>query len=223
MLEIKKYRIGYLYTNVYFIFDSESREAVIIDPAAMPEKIIKIVDELDIKPIKIFLTHGHMDHMLAAEEISKHYNIDIYAGENELELLKDPVGNLSRRFRCEMTLLNVKTFKDSETFKLFGRIWHVLSTPGHTGGSLSYYIEETSKENADGILISGDTLFKESYGRTDFPSGSEEDIIKSIVLKLLVLPESTKVYPGHEDTTTIEHERKYNPAVHLYRMRGFDA
>lgn len=103
--------------------------------------------------------------------------------------------------------------RDGQVLHLLGDEWKVLSTPGHTAGSVCYYLE------AEQVLISGDTLFHESMGRTDLPTGSSSAIVKSITEKLFVLPDDTMVYPGHGDPTTIGYEKKYNPVTAYSRFR----
>ena len=103
--------------------------------------------------------------------------------------------------------------RDGEVLHMIGFDWKVIETPGHTEGSVCYYIE------AEEVLISGDTLFAQSLGRTDLPTGSSRKILDSIRDRLLVLPEDTMVYPGHGDQTTIRFERKYNPVAVYYNRR----
>ena len=130
-------------------------------------------------------------------------------------MLQDPSLNLTGTLGTEQMTVNADYLvRDGELLHLIGFDWKVLETPGHTEGSVCYYVEK------EGVLISGDTLFAESLGRTDLPTGSVQKIIASITEKLLVLPEDTMVYPGHGEQTTIAHERQYNPvAVYVRRRR----
>jgi len=224
MLKISKFVTGILDTNVYFIYDTDTHECVLIDPADQADHIINIIDnELHVEPVAILLTHGHFDHMIAASEVSKHYNIRIYVNELDAYLLTDKNLNLSTDFDepVAITRDEFDTYKDGQVLKYLGRDFKVIGTPGHTPGSSCFYIEDGLTYTADDseesriipVLISGDTLFKMSYGRTDFPGGSQEAIFNSIKDKLLVLPSETTVFPGHGPQSSIGIEQKYNPAA----------
>ena len=129
----------------------------------------------------------------------------MYACEAERELLKNPRMNVSEQAgRACSTYADIYV-KDGQELELAGIKIRVIATPGHTEGGCCYYVEEA------GILIAGDTLLQESVGRTDFPTGSMSTLVHSVQDKLFVLPDDTKVYPGHGDSTTIGHEKRYNP------------
>ncbi len=224
MLKISKFVTGILDTNVYFIYDTDTHKCVLIDPADQADHIINIIDnELHVEPVAILLTHGHFDHMIAASEVSRHYNIRIYVNELDAYLLTDKNLNLSTDFDepVAITKDEFDTYKDGQVLKYLGRDFKVIGTPGHTPGSSCFYIEDGLTYTPDGseesriipVLISGDTLFKMSYGRTDFPGGSQEAIFNSIKEKLLVLPSETTVFPGHGPQSSIGIEQKYNPAA----------
>lgn len=190
-----------LRTNTYLAYNEESRECLVIDPADQGYRIIGKMDELALKPCAILLTHGHFDHIGAAEELRERYQIKIYAMEEERQILTTE-DNLASMIRRQIHLEGDVYLKDSQMLQLAGYDIKVIHTPGHTIGSCCYYVEK------EGILFSGDTLFSSSYGRTDFPTGSEGSILRSITEKLLVLPEKTLVYPGHNEETTIGLERQ---------------
>ena len=156
------------------------------------------------EPKAILLTHGHFDHILAAEDIRRTFHIPILASEREMELLEEPDMNLSSTYEESMSLTADRWLKDGETLELLGKKWSVIHTPGHTAGCLCYYIED------ENLLFSGDTLFLESVGRTDLPTARPGEIIDSVVKKLFVLPDETKVYPGHGGSSTMGHEKQYN-------------
>ena len=192
MLKVSKYVTGVVQTNVYFCYDDETRACVIIDPAANAPHIIRIIEEeLHLKPEAILLTHGHFDHIMAAKDVAQHFGIKIFACADEAETLADPKRNLSGNFGVEVTLQpgEYETFRDGDTLHHLGREWKVLETPGHTPGSCCFYIADGLSFQPEGatepkiypVLFSGDTLFKESFGRTDFTGGSQEAIVKSIV------------------------------------------
>ncbi len=195
-------------TNCYICRNSETNAGFIVDPGDNAARIIAKTDQLGVKPEKIILTHSHYDHIGAAEEVAKHYGIQIFIGEKEAAFLHDPVSNLSASFTDTAVTLNADvTLSDGEEVELAGFTAKVILTPGHTPGGICLYFEDQK------TLISGDTLFCESLGRTDFPGGNTRQIVTSIINKLFVLPDDTKVYPGHMGETTIEHEKKYNPCA----------
>lgn len=206
-LEVQSLVLGSVGTNVYFLKNKETAELLIVDPAASPERIIDKVTEMDGKPVGILLTHGHFDHILAAEEVKEHYEIPIYATVYERKHLNNPALNLSGFSGKACSLSVDEETEDLEQLEIAGFEIQVLHTPGHTPGSCCYYLK------AEDVLMSGDTLFCGSVGRTDFPGGSAREIVDSFHRLIKLLPEETKVYPGHDKTTTIGYEKRYNPFV----------
>lgn len=205
---IQTFVLGDVSTNCYLVFNENTREAVVVDPADNAPYILNKCRELQVMPVAILLTHGHFDHILAVKDICRAFPCKVYAGCEEDRLLQDPYLNLTGTLGTDQTSIEADVLtKDGETFSLIGFLWKVLETPGHTCGSVCYYIE------AEQVLISGDTLFANSLGRTDLPTGSMREIVRSIREKLLVLPEDTMVYPGHGEPTTIAHEKRYNPVA----------
>lgn len=212
--------LGMISTNCYLVYEnSREREegelvsGVIIDPADNGAYILNKCKELSIKPEAVLLTHGHFDHILAAEEVRRAFHIPVYACEKEMDLLKEPDLNLSRTGGEAVSLEADYWLKDGQELELLGRKWKVLSTPGHTAGSVCYYIEEEQ------VLFSGDTLFCQSVGRTDLPTGKSSELVDSVVRILLALPEETKVYPGHGEGTKIGYEKKRNPLAEREKRR----
>lgn len=203
-LRIQTMVLGMVSTNTYILYREGESQAVIVDPADYPDRILDKCRELKLTPAAIVLTHGHFDHIGAVEGILKDYPVEVIAGEKEEKLIKDPGLNLSGQFGRGYGVKLTRPVKDGEEFSLLDLTWKVLETPGHTAGSVCYYIA------GEGILLSGDTLFRESYGRTDFPGGSSRQLTESIG-RLFQLPEDTAVYPGHDMATTIGHEKQYNP------------
>lgn len=207
-MSIKIYHavLGEIGTNCYVIVNEAVKRCVIVDPADQPESIGTMIDKCGSKPSAALLTHGHYDHMTAAEAIKDKYDINIYAGEHEKDVLLQPDKNLSGIMgRHPVSLEADQWLSDGDELELAGIKIKVLHTPGHTEGGVCYYIPEAS------ALFSGDTLFAESVGRTDFPTGSMGKLISGIKNKLLLLPDDTVVYPGHGDATTIAYEKQYNP------------
>lgn len=203
---IKAFVLGQVSTNCYFIYNERTREAIVVDPADNAAFISNQCRELEIMPKAVLLTHGHFDHIMAAEELRRSFRLSIYANEAEVSLLGSPTENLSWSFMNQETSLSADVLlKDGELFDLIGFTWKMIATPGHTAGSACYLAE------SEHVLISGDTLFEESFGRTDFPTSSLPNLKNSILKKLMSLSDDTMVYPGHGNPTTIGHEREYNP------------
>ncbi len=202
--------LGDVSTNCYLIYNQKSREAVVVDPADNGAFVLNKCRELQVKPVAVILTHGHFDHILAVEDICRAFSCQVYAGREEDRLLQDSSMNLSTIMGTERTIVCADVLvKEKDELSLAGFKWNVLETPGHTAGSVCYYIP------SEQILLSGDTLFAGSLGRTDLPTGDQKEIVSSIREKLLPLPEETKVFPGHGEGTTIGRERRYNP-VRMY-------
>ena len=205
-LRIKTCVLGAVSTNCYLVYDEGTKAAVVVDPADNGAYILNRCRELGIEPQAILLTHGHFDHILAAADVRRAFGIKIYVSEKEDAMLADASLNLSGDMGSDVTVLHGDVLlHDGDELELIGRHWKVLETPGHTSGSVCYYIPE------EDVVFAGDTLFCESYGRTDLPTGSSSQLVRSILDKLFVLPEDTMVYPGHGEATVIGSEKKFNP------------
>lgn len=197
-MKIKRIFVGDLHTNCYIV-ECEGETAV-IDPGSDGEKILAHADG---KPIsKIFLTHGHFDHILAANYIKSKTGAKLYISEEDAMLLSDSEKNLYKEFsKDENGFTPVEAdFFYNDTVKLGNTEFEVIKTPGHSSGSICLY--------ADGELFSGDTLFAGSIGRTD--RGNFDEIMHSL-WKLMLLDDDVKVHPGHGFSTTIGKERNENP------------
>lgn len=204
-LKIGSMCIGYVQTNCYFVYDEDKKEALLFDPAVDGKGINAALTRNGITVAGIFLTHGHFDHILGANELREETATKIYASELEEDVLLSSDLNVSDQTGRACTVKPDVLLKDGEEVTVAGIKVKMISTPGHTHGSCCYYFEEA------GILISGDTLFAESCGRTDLPTGSGGTLDRSIKEKLMKLPDEVKIYPGHGEDSTIGHERKYNP------------
>ena len=178
-----------------------------IDPADNGNLIYDKLTQNGFSVEAILLTHGHFDHIWGTKELRELSGAKIYALDKEQTLCESVDNNLSAMVGRAYTVVPDEYVADGAELTFDNISFKVIATPGHTIGSCCYYVEKA------GILISGDTLFQESTGRTDFPTGSMSSIVRSIREKLFVLPDDTKVYPGHGDSTTIGYEKKYNPFV----------
>ena len=202
MIKIETIVVSPYSVNCYILYCENTKDGIIVDPGDEANKIIKTVSRLGVNVKGIVLTHCHADHILALDDIKAHYGVRLMIHKDEAPLLANGKMNLTPMFTGKSiehtadVLLN-----DGDVIKIGEREMKVIHTPGHTSGCLCLL--------GDGILVSGDTLFAQSYGRTDFPTGDAPTLAKSLD-KLLKLPEETKVYPGHYDSSTIGIEKKYN-------------
>ena len=210
-IKINHYVVGMVQTNCYIVINDETKECFIIDPGASGKQLAEKIRQDNLNPVAVLLTHGHFDHAGAAKTVAEEFDIKIYAHEAEEDTLKDPQKNVSWMVNCKETYDADVFLKDEEIINIADFKIKVLHTPGHTEGGCCYYIPE------EAVIFTGDTLFAQSVGRTDFPGGSMSQIVRSIQEKLLTLNEAGNfetdimVYPGHNDPTTIETERMENP------------
>ena len=204
-IEIKSMTLGMVATNCYLIINKETKEALLIDPADNALRISNVIEENVCTLKAILLTHGHFDHIMALNELKKRYNVPVYAHEEEEDVLKQSSLNTSGMIGQIYTTQADIYVKDGEHLKLAGLDIIVLHTPGHTKGGVCYYLPEEK------VLMSGDTLFHCSIGRTDFPTGSMSQLVRSVKEQLFVLPDDVQVYPGHDSVTSIGYEKQYNP------------
>lgn len=205
MYKIDSRILGMVGTNCYLLCNMDIKECVLIDPADSQDEISRMIDESGCSLNGILLTHGHFDHIMAADAVRDKYGVKVYASCDEKNTLEQPHINLGEAYGLKLSVKADVWHKDGEILKLAGFDIEALHTPGHTEGGSCYYIREI------GVLFSGDTLFCGSVGRTDFPGGSMSEIVRSIKEKVMVLPDDTKVYPGHGEGTSVGYERENNP------------
>ena len=206
-MEIQYRVLGAIGTNVYFLINKETKETLLVDPADNAPYLLEQIKMRDYDMKAILLTHGHFDHIYAVNDLKKSLDVPVYAYADEAVLMGDSWMNRSKAWAEAMTVKPDILLHDGDELDLAGFHIRVIHTPGHTAGSCCYYFEEEK------ILIAGETLFYESYGRTDLDTGSEAAIMRSLREQLFLLPDDVEVYPGHGDSTTIGHEKKYNPAA----------
>ena len=206
-IKIGRMTLGACATNCYFLYREGSSDVVLIDPADRGAELYEALKQKGLLVKEILLTHGHFDHIYGGQKMREVSGAKIYASAPEKVVCQDAHVNVSANFGRKCTLIPDEWLTDGRELELCGMKIKVIVTPGHTIGSTCYYLEEA------GILVSGDTLFESSVGRTDFPTGSMNKLIASIKEKLFVLPDETKVYPGHGNITTIGAEKKFNPFI----------
>lgn len=198
---IKTYVAGFLENNMYLVLDEKSKKGVLIDATECLPEIIEDARGYDIE--YILLTHGHFDHILGLNELKKALNAKAVINENDL-VISDNVNEFTRLFNQPDTIppMYEKYVKDGDILTVGDLNIKVLATPGHTEGGVCYVVDDK--------MFSGDTLFRESVGRTDLFGGDFAKLKDSIKNKVLKLDDNIAVYPGHGPTTTIKHEKRYN-------------
>jgi hydroxyacylglutathione hydrolase len=198
--------VGMLQCNCSVFGDEETREALVVDPGDQIEDVLEIVRRHGLTVKAIVITHAHIDHIGGAEKLKQATGAPVYMNANDAELQKmmDVQAGWLGMHTPESVEIDTDA-RDGDKLVVGTAEFHVLHTPGHTPGSISLWIP------AEGKLIAGDTLFRDSIGRTDLPGGDGRQILRSIHDKLLGLPEETVVIPGHGPNTTIARERRFNP------------
>ncbi len=195
--------VGFLEVNCYIIPSEKDNCVYVIDPGASPDKVAKSAESLGYSDYKIILTHAHIDHVSAVKDLMTTLKVSsLYLHEDDMPLYTSPANELLPFMPAVANPpVPIHDMKNCE--------FRIIHTPGHTRGGVCYYFE------GEKSLFSGDTLFRESIGRTDLPGGNTENILSSIKERLFSLPEDVVVYPGHGSSTTIAYEKKSNPYISM--------
>lgn len=200
-MQIERFVVNSLSTNCYVVHDSG--EAVVVDPGAESQEVLNFIQENGLRVVAIINTHGHCDHILGNAWLKEQTGAPIAVHEADSPFLSDPELHLGPQVRMQVPPTKAdRLLKDGDEIAVGQGSLQVIHTPGHSPGGICLY--------GPGLLISGDTLFKSSVGRWDFPSSDEQDLFQSLK-RLVVLPPETKVYPGHGFSTTLARELVENP------------
>ena len=197
-MEVKRFVEGPVMTNMYVV--SDNKKGFLVDCAYPSSRVDQYIRDNDIKIEFILQTHTHFDHVIGLEYYKNLYNVNVYASEDAKDIANDPNYNLGFNIKDLKVPIDIY-LKDGQIFTDYNIL--AIKTPGHTIDSMSFYLDK--------MLFTGDTLFRLSIGRTDFPGGSYEQIIDSIKSKLAKFDRDTIVYPGHNDISTLGYELDNNP------------
>ena len=204
-MKVKTFGNNPLNQNTYIYYNPDTNQGILIDAGMSSHDILQGVSGITI--VGILLTHGHFDHMYSLDQLRQVTKAKAYAHKKEARLLQEPGLNMSVAGKAEISAQADILIEDKEIIN-FGEIsLEVIHTPGHTGGGVCFYHRD------NGIIFTGDTLFKGAIGRTDLPTGDHDTILASIKNRLMVLPQDTIVYPGHGEATTIGDEKATNPFI----------
>ena len=191
-----------MFTNIYVVADEKTKEGIVIDPGGAADKVYNYIENMQIILKYIVLTHCHADHMAGIKNLKAYYpRVQVLIHEADKNGLVDDSINMCELVGVPSNFIEADiVLKDGDTIKFGNLNAKIISTPGHTAGSISILINDA--------LFTGDTLFKRMHGRTDLKTGSSEDMIASIK-KLVAYPDNTIVYPGHGAITILKEEREF--------------
>lgn len=209
-MQIKKYTVGPFAENTYLI--NEGEEALIIDPGFSEQKEYRAVkskiEEQGLSLTAILLTHAHVDHVLGIDKVLDDHDVPVYLNDSDRYLWDNFASQAAMfGFQIDDFLFDPEPLPVSQEWQIGNFIFDVRFTPGHSPDHVSFY------SKSDGVVIAGDTLFKEGIGRTDLYKGDFSTLEQSIREQLYTLPDETIIYPGHGPETTIGHEKQANPFV----------
>lgn len=209
-MQISRFVVNMVQENCYLVWD-ETREAVLIDCGALYEEeqkaIVDFVRQHQLKVVRLLNTHGHFDHVFGAQFVNETFGVRIEMCADEKETYEQAAMQMKGFLHVDCpfnTLVVENFFKDGDELMFGNTVLKVIATPGHTPGGVCFYCE------SEGVLFSGDSLFKRSIGRCDLPGGNENLLISSLKERVLTLPEKVQVLPGHGDMTTIAEEKRLN-------------
>lgn len=198
--------VGELGVNCYLLADSETKEGIVIDPGAEPKRILAAIKNSGVKVLNVLNTHGHFDHIGGNRSVTEATGGKLMISKEDEPFLSRASSSASMYgLAAENSPSPASYLAEGDIIRFGSHELKVIHIPGHSPGGSCFYLAK------DGILISGDSLFAESVGRTDLPGGSQAQLVGAIRSKLLTLPEGTKVFPGHGPATTIGHEKRHNP------------
>ena len=212
MLIVKCFAVGSYETNCYIVTDDSTRECAVIDPGAEAATILDYLEEHHLQCRFILLTHGHFDHVGAVPELMEETGAVLCMHQKDDGIT---IGGEYYRFRAPA---GTKFVSEGDVISVGGLSFTVLETPGHTPGCVTFLCEDSDGAEGEKTLFTGDTLFRDSCGRTDFPGSSAEDMLRSL-RRLAELPGDYEVYPGHMDVTSLDRERRVNPYVAMAMQR----
>lgn len=204
---LDKMAVGSYAANCYFLVDESTLETFVIDPGSEAKRIVEHIQKKGYQVSKILLTHGHGDHIGAADELRKVFSVPIAIHSEDAKMLECHTENLSHHMEKSVAFSADESLNDRAVLTLGKSKIKVIHTPGHTQGGVCFFVE------SENILISGDTLFYGSVGRSDLPGGNHKQLIQSIIQNLMTLKDDVVVYPGHGSSTSIGFERKKNPFI----------
>lgn len=211
MITVKTFICNPFHENTYILYD-ETGECVIVDAGCYTpdeqESIDSFIAGNNLRPVKLLNTHGHIDHIAGIEYLSKKYKIKLYMHADDVDNINRSVAmGAAWGFNIQVPSCEVNFVEGNDNVTFGNSTLKVIALPGHTKGGVGYYNAEQK------IIMVGDTLFRGSIGRTDLPGGDYETIIRSIIKNLLPLGDEVRYYSGHGESSTLGHERRYNPFV----------
>ncbi|MBQ4367319.1 MAG: MBL fold metallo-hydrolase [Muribaculaceae bacterium] len=210
-MKVSRFIVNPFGENTYIVYDENSREAFVVDPAMMNDAernaVIQFIDRHELTLRYVLITHMHIDHVTAARWLADRFGCPV-AGSPLDEQLSQMLPLQALRFGLKLDVQPLtldRELSHNDTLTVGGETIRVIATPGHSLGGLSYYLPQS------GVVLSGDTLFEGSVGRVDLPGGDMDTLVDSIKTHLFCLPPETMVAPGHGEVTTISREQRYNP------------